>query len=293
MRRSLLIATLIALATFAGACGRLNDGGSGGGSGAGSGGIEHPTGAGDLILQAGVSGGFIASSTLLTEIPAFSLYGDGTVITQGAQIEIYPGPALPALIQTHVTEEGIQAILQAAQDAALLGADATYGFNCIADAGTTTFLVNADGSTHTVQAYALGLAEGACQDADGAARKRLATFQADLGDLRSWLPQGSVGEDGTYDFSEIRIYVQPLVTNEDPNLQQAPIEWPLTPDLASFGDPVKGGVLQDARCGVVGGEDLATLLPDLRQANELTPWSSDGSDSSLLLRPLLPNEHTC
>jgi hypothetical protein len=150
MRRSMLVATLIALAMFAGACGRLNDNGSGGGNGAGSGGIEHPTGAGDLILQVGVSGGFVAPSTTLTQFPGFSLYGDGTLITQGAQTEIYPGPALPAMIQTHVSEDGIQAILQAAQTAGLFGPDTSYGYNCIADVGTTTFVVNAEGSTHTI-----------------------------------------------------------------------------------------------------------------------------------------------
>lgn len=292
MRRSMLIATLIALAMFAGACGRLNDEGSGGGNGAGSGGIEHPTGAGDLILQVGVSGGFVAPSTTLTQMPGFSLYGDGTLITQGAQIEIYPGPALPALIQTHVSEDGIQAILQAAQDAGLFGPDTSYGFNCIADVGTTTFILNAAGSIHTIDAYALGIAEGSCQGADADARKKLAQFDAELGDLRGWVPAGSVGEDATYAFSEIRIYVQPYA-GQDPTLQQQPIEWPLSPGLASFGEPLSDGALQDARCGVVGGDDLTTVMPDLQQANQLTPWSSDGAEYSLLLRPLLPDEHTC
>lgn len=292
MRRSTLIAMLIALAMLAGACGRLNDGSSGGGNGAGSGGIEHPTGAGDLILQVGVSGGFVPPSTTLTQMPGFSLYGDGTLITQGAQIEIYPGPALPALNQTHVSQEGIQAILEAAQDAGLFGPDVSYGFDCVADAGTTTFILNAGGSIHTIDAYALGIAEGSCPGADAPARKKLAQFDAELGDLRSWLPPGSVGEDATYAFSEIRIYVQPYV-GQDPNLQQGPIEWPLSPGLASFGEPLSDGALQDARCGVVGGEDLTTVMPDLQRANQLTPWSSDGAEYSLLLRPLLPDEHTC
>jgi hypothetical protein len=292
MRRSMLVATLIALAMFAGACGRLNDNGSGGGNGAGSGGIEHPTGAGDLILQVGVSGGFVAVSTTLTQFPGFSLYGDGTLITQGAQTEIYPGPALPAMIQTHVTEDGIQAILQAAQTAGLFGADTSYGYNCIADVGTTTFILNAEGSTHTIDAYALGIDEGSCQGADETARHALAAFDAKLGDLRSWLPAGSVGEDATYTFSEIRIYVQPYA-GQDPNMQQEPISWPLSPGLGSFGEQMNNQALQDARCGVVGGDDLTTLMPDLQRANQLTPWSSDGVDYSLLLRPLLPDEHTC
>jgi hypothetical protein len=86
--------------------------------------------------------------------------------------------------------------------------------------------------------------------------------------------------------------VQPYA-GQYPNMKQEPIEWPLSTGLASFGEPMSDGALQDARCGVVGGGDLTTLMPDLQRANQLTPWSSDGADHSLLLRPLLPDEHTC
>jgi hypothetical protein len=44
---------------------------------------------------------------------------------------------------------------------------------------------------------------------------------------------------------------------------------------------------------VIGGDDLKELLPQARSANELTPWTSEGGEFSLIFRPLLPDEHTC
>jgi hypothetical protein len=101
-------------------------------------------------------GGFVPVDWSLRHIPTLSIFGDGRIVTQGPQIEIYPGPALPALTVRTLEEEGIQAIMAAAADAGLLGPDRHLEHNCIADAGTTVFTVVADGRTHLVSAYALG-----------------------------------------------------------------------------------------------------------------------------------------
>ncbi len=80
-------------------------------TGAGSGGpIAHP--AGDrLVLRVTTQGGFIGPGVLFTSFPGFSLLGDGRVMVPGAQIELYPGPALPAVNVRRLTEAGIQAVL--------------------------------------------------------------------------------------------------------------------------------------------------------------------------------------
>ena len=46
-------------------------------------------------------------------------------------------------------------------------------------------------------------------------------------------------------------------------------------------------------CGTVTGGDLATLLPLLQKANQLTPWASGGRRYALTFRPLLPDETGC
>lgn len=283
MRTRALAVPLVALSLLAAGCGRLTK--------AGSGGIDHPTGPADLVLRMDVGGGFVPPAYELRRIPTWSLFGDGRIITEGPQIEIYPGPALPSVQVQTITEEAVQAILEAAKAAGLLGQDRTYEQNCVADAPTTTFTVYADGAKHVVSAYALGMVPGSCPGEDTEARAGLAAFAAKLSDLAGWLPKGSIGEQGQFEPSEMRVYVQPYAGSPEPGLHQAAIDWPLSDPLSSFGraDATYG----DFRCVVVGGTDLAMLLADAQRANELTPWLSGGERYSLILRPLLPDEHTC
>jgi hypothetical protein len=296
MRMGRIGVAIAAVAVLASACGGVgtDDPGSGGTTGAtGASGIGHPTGADQLILRVAYEGGFVPYEYTLGSTPFWSLFGDGTLIVPGPQIEIYPGPALPNLIATPVSEDGIQAILEAARDAGLMDGDANYGNQCIADAATTVFTTDADGQTSVVSAYALDVGEPAStcgngEDAD--ARAKLAEFQAMLSDLRSWLPNGSVGAERTYDPTEMRVYVLPY--QGDAELPQDPIEWPLERPLDSFGGPVENAS-SDTSCGVVTGEDLTTLLAAARNANALTPWTGGGTEYQLIFRPLLPDEHSC
>src|SRR5581483_7624108 len=217
MHRTRLCAAILALAVASGACARGTVSGR-------SGGLEHPAG-GSLVLRVETGGGFIAPQSTLGQVPEFSLFGDGRIITPGAQPAIYPGPALPNLLVQQVNEDGIQAILEGAREAGLLGPDARYDAPCISDQATTTFTVVADARTHVVSAYALG--NDSCNGQDAGARARLATFRARLGDLASWLPRGSIGQQSAYEPTEMRIYVQPLVPSAGQTLEQQPIDWPL------------------------------------------------------------------
>ena len=283
MRNRALLVPLLALTLLAVGCGRLTDAGDGGG-------IEHPTGPNELVLRMDIGGGFVPVEYALAQFPQWSLFGDGRLITEGPQIEIYPGPALPSLQVQTLTDDGVQAILKAARESGLMGPDRSHDYPCIADAPTTTFTVYADGARHVVSAYALGIGEGACQGADTEARAKLVAFQATLTDLQSWLPAGSVSDQLPFEFDEMRVVVQPYSASPEPGLEQNPIDWPLEP-LSAFGLP--DPTFSDFRCGVVSGADFAKLLPDAQRANELTPWRSDGERYGLIFRPLLPDEHTC
>jgi hypothetical protein len=284
-------AAFAVLAVFGTACAKATTG-SGGGS---AGGIEHPMGPNDLVLKVETGGGFVAPATHYKELPSFALYGDGRLITQGPQIEIYPGPALPNLQVRQITEEGVQAILEAARSARLLGPDRSYEFQTISDAPTTTFTTVAEGSAHVISVYALyeatGLGGQGPSPDEQQARRALTAFLTKLGDLTSWLPQGSVGEESAYPFDELRIFVLDQAFSPEPGLEQKRVDWPLAQPLESFGQPVTNG--PEARCGSVSGADLETLRPLVEKANELTPWGSDGASYTLALRPLLPDENGC
>jgi hypothetical protein len=257
-------------------------------------GIEHPTGAGQPILMITYDGGFVPAEYLFTRMPSFALYGDGTLVLQGAQMEIYPGPALPAQVARTIDEAGIQAILRAALDAGL-DRDGDYsdmGQMGITDVGTTRFQLSADGTTHVVTAYALGL-EGEQQpgqpDDVWQMRRSLVRLQERLGVL-DWLPGGSLGDEHPFEAASARLLVAPYRPDEE--LPQAPVAWPLPRGLATFGEPAD--MLGDAwRCGVIEGEDWAAVHDLATSANTLTPWTSDGRRSTIVFRPLLPDETGC
>ena len=299
MRLKLFGATVLSLGLLAGACANSSGDGSGDGGtgstgstgGTGSTGTTSPTGTDQVVLRIEQSGGFVAVQYNLTRMPMLSLYGDGLYLTPGPQIEIYPGPALPAIGQQRLTPEAVQLLLQAAIDAGL-DTDRSYTTMMVSDAPTTTFTLTVDGETHTTDVYALdfdmtgakGMTKGEEQ-----ARKDLAAFQAKASDL-SWLPSGSVTDEGMYEPTGLRVYSGPYQPDE--SLHQSPIAWPLTPGLAEFGD-AQDNALGGMRCGAVAADAAATLLPLAEQANQLTPWTSDGERYALWFRPLLPDESGC
>jgi hypothetical protein len=264
MRTIPVIAVALAVLALA-ACGDVPT--NTGGGGASSETLPPPTD--ELVLRVETGGGLVPVELALRTLPSFSLYGNGRVITEGPQIAIYPSPALPNLLERSVSEEGVQAILAEAEKAGLV--------------------------THTTSVTGLGAEESGAvnlSDDELATRRAIAEFNAKLLDLSSWLPAGSVGEEAPFDFTELRLYSSPYEVTQEPGLEQDPKPWPLGEPLAAFGEPA-GGALADLRCGVVTGEELATLLPDAVTSNEITPWTSGGEPYLLVFRPLLPDEHGC
>ena len=290
MRSRLIGTVLLSVGILASACANAStDDGAGDGAS-----ISYHTGATQLVLRIEQGGGFVPIEWSLTNMPMFSLFGNGLVVVPGAQIEIYPGPALPALSQSQLAPDAIELLLQEAV-AAGLDVDRDYsdlGSVGIADAPTTTFALTIDGQVHTTQVYALGLLDtqpvGMNPD-EFQARQDLLAFQNQAMDL-SWLPEGTVAEEGMFEPSGLQVFVGDY--RPDDTLVQPPIDWPLTPGLLTFGDPLQNGP-EGMRCGAVTGDDAAALLPLVKQANQLTPWVSDGARYGILLRPLLPNETGC
>jgi hypothetical protein len=273
-------------------CGGVGAGGGSGRPGSGS------SGQGGFALTVGDSGGFVSPQELLRRVPAFALFPDGTAVTPGPQIMVYPGSALPNLVVRRIAPAGTQAILRAADDAGLLGPSHGITLHSIADATTTTFTLTREGVTHRISVYALDAAanDPELPQADRAEARRLVAFRDALGDLGRWLPRGSVGPESPYQPTVLLVFVTASRGLKDlpaapPELAQEAARWPLATPLATFGRPF--AQMTGVRCGAVTGQDLRTLLPVVRGATELTPWLSDGRYFSLLVRPLLPGERGC
>jgi hypothetical protein len=243
----------------------------------------------ELVLRVDTRGGFVPADVALGTLPTFSLYADGTLLLPGPQIEIYPPPALPPLVQRTIDEEGADAILDRAAAAGLQGPDRSFDTMLVTDAPTTTFTVVRDGAVHVTTVYALGESTGSELPTDERrARELLRAFQEDLFDLARWLPEGSLGPEAPYRPEAVRLYVGPY--RAEPDLPQEPVRWPLAVPIDRLADtPVPGG----RGCGVIAGSDLDLLMPSLERANTLTPWVDAGKRYSLVPRPLLPDERGC
>jgi hypothetical protein len=260
--------------------------------------ILHLTGAGQVVLRIANEGGFVSPQILQLQIPQFSLFGDGTVVTVGPQIDIYPGAALPPVLSQHLTEDGVQAVLRAALDAGLgeqhpdLGNLGSVGAS---DMATTVFTFDANGATTTLKVYALGAGRSPnMNDAEYKVRRQLQGLAAKLGTLEQWLPPGSITAALPLDPAGARVYVSDY--RPDPQLDEPQMAWPLSTPLATFGSAAVTGTIGGGgqRCGSVTGSDWATKLrPLAAKANQLTPWTSQGFRYDLAFRPLLPDEKGC
>jgi|SRR5579884_2924422 len=263
--------------------------------------IAHSTAPDQALIRVDLSGGFVAPQSLIQQMPLFVLYGDGSAITQGPHIAIYPGPALPNLLVTRLNEDGIQAVLRAAQDAGLLDGDHTYPGPHVSDMPTTVFTVHANGRTTVVSAYALGFEANQpnLPVPDRAARAKLTDFLGHVTSLSSVLPAADIAQpESSYTIERLQIISQPAAAEGTPQPGTPALggeaDWPLSTPLAQFGVPsAAAAVLPQGRCGVVAGADAHTLVAALQRANELTLWRSGGALYRVYARPLLPDESGC
>ncbi|MEZ4521493.1 MAG: hypothetical protein R3A46_07610 [Thermomicrobiales bacterium] len=259
--------------------------------------IDYPTGEDDLVLRYELTGGFVPLEWLVTSMPVHSLYGAGRMISEGAQIAIYPPPALPALAVEKLTEEGVQMLLSEADSAGLLQGEQTWDglTRSVADAHTGVLTINAKGETHVVSVYAPGMFDvgDMVSDEEVEFRARFDEFVGKLSNLRGWLPE-DVFQDATdeYPVDRLQIVSQPAdVRPAEEDVQPNEIEWPLEAPLAELGEPYN--LLDMARCFALEGQEFADVMSLLGDATTITRWTSDGEQYILHVRPLLPDEEGC
>jgi hypothetical protein len=251
--------------------------------------IAHPTAPATVVLRVSSSGGFVAPQTNLRALPAFTLYGDGTVIVPGAIPQLFPGPAISPLVKSKLSERQVQALLVRARQAGLLARGAIgyggMGAVGISDAPTTTVILNAAGRHVVRQAYALGAgaAGGRLSTKQLQARQALARFVASL-------PPGLSG--ARYAPHAIAVYVAPFRGQAQRGAKR--IVWPLASNLAAAGKAVSSGL--GYRCVAVTGSEAKTLLATLRTANEQSQWVARAHATrayEVVARPLLPDQRGC
>lgn len=261
--------------------------------------------AGDLVLQVSSGGGFVPWGYDFRTVPALTVYGDGQVVAPGPMTLQYPGAALPNLLQTRLSTDDVTEIVRAATDAGLLALAPDYGMPGIADLPTTSVTIVVGGERFEHAAYALGMesplavpesADGDAElsgDADlynvvgpwddgltedqRAARATLTGFIQRANEI-----VGAAGAEDPYIADALAYLAMPASEwAGEPDFEPTVLPWPLETSLAAEG------------CTAVSGDDAATLLATLAQANDLTQFEQDGVAYQLFARPLLPHEATC
>lgn len=265
--------------------------------------IAHPTGADEAILVVSSQGGFVPVEFAVRNVPSFVLLGDGRVIVLGAQTLEFPGPALPALQERTLTEEGIQHVLRAVEETDLFTGDDLdlRGMQqMVADAADTVFELHAADLDSTVTVYALGMLMPDMEvpgmdPAEVEAHEALSRLSENLLLVDTLVPSEMWEREGwqPYEPEAFRLYVvdvtgQPIEGGDLPGMVR---DWPTEDDPAAFGDEVGEFLGPGTRCGVVEGELGQTWYSELSSANENTLWTTDGTNRyRVLARPLLPHE---
>jgi hypothetical protein len=247
--------------------------------------ISHPTGADELVLQYETGGGLIPPDFLVTQMPSFSLYGDGTVIivpTEERGRVMEPG-TLPRLIKATMTEEQVQALLRfALGQGRLLEAREHYPQDTCADCGAATFRIHAAGVEKVVTVDALGMADGMRGDATD--RRGFMALVETLTTFEQRMLAGELGEVSLYD---PEAYLVALF--EAQGAQGELLEWPwddvTLDDFKSQGDITwrRDARLTREQVGVI------TEVPSGPRMG-LFVEAEDGKIWSVALRPLLPDE---
>jgi len=240
---------------------------------------------GDLVLRVELVHGFMPEY-FVHHLPTISVYGDGRVITEGA--ETHQSPAMPNVVVRRITAAGVDALVNRAVSGGV-GQDTDFGQPDIYDAPGTRFTVLTDRGVLVTDVYALGADDGRnLTDAQRSARQELKDLIDDLLDLPSTLGPDAGGEE-PYVPSAMAVITRPWTNDGITSRTGRPER--VWPGPALPGEPM--GRLQGVHCLTVAGADVAAVADAAATADAYAAWTSGGQRWLVAVRPLLPDETSC
>jgi hypothetical protein len=242
-------------------------------------GIEHPTGATDIVLRFEESGGFVPVDFLATYAPSFTLYGDGTVVFRDTQAT--PPDAVGSVIRSvpfstiKLDEEGIQALIELALGPGGMGIAVGPYMGMGADIPSAIFTLNADGRQKQVSVTGLS---SEMHPNDVVIVTSLANFAERLRTFGKDVAGEVVYEPALYRGTLQRIDAA----------NGAVVDWPWT-DLqpAEFASGVNDFLLLHT---LTPAQVAALNIPQVQGGMLGLNVQRDGQLYSLSVRPLLPDE---
>jgi len=212
-----------------------------------------PTGAADLVVRLTSLGGLVPLGYTEGHPPAFSLYGDGRLISTPVQAEVI----WPQLTEHRVDQDTVRRLFRAAIKAAVPPRSPDPQ---VPDGPGLRITIG--GATPTTAGLS-GLADRAA--------KLLADFTA------------AAGTGGTA-YQPATVAAVAVVGSDNPAAERP---WPLGP---LPGQPVRGS---SVGCTLLRGAEIGTARQASAGATPSTGWSSGGRHWSVFFRPLLPDEPGC
>lgn len=244
-----------------------------------------------LVLRVDRTAGFTTPELAFAMVPSVSIYADGRVLTPGATIEIYPGPALVPVYDSTLDAGAIADLVALADELGLADEPLDFGQPPVADAGDTVVTIVTDDGA--VEQVANALHEGT--DADESAltgeqrenRERLlelvraieeAAVAPDSGGVEPFVPDAYLARAST---------VPPELLEGDPASEEPQprfVEWP-----AELLPPADIGA-----CTVFEADAAEHLGRLLAEADQLTYFTdAAGEPWRVTVRPVLPDESGC
>lgn len=237
----------------------------------------------EIVLRIGTSGGFVPAGTDFVNLPQLLITGDGRVLTPAAITLEFPGPLVMPMFERSITKEGIEKVLELADDAALLGTPPDYAMppdRQIADAPDTVVSITVNGNTYEHRATALGF-----DSPDGGpstpARDNLNEFVMVMNDLAAVAGADNLGPDEPYVPTQYRFLAMAVDPTQFIEPSPTIVEWPAD----------TGVELADAaQCAVVTAEIGEALFAG---ANSLTFFQEADVVYQLSVAVALPGDALC
>ncbi len=247
-----------------------------------------PTGNADgVVLQITYEGGFAPIEFVVNRVPAITLFADGTILSEGPQPAIFPGPALPSIQRSVVDQQTMADIMELVRIIGL--PDITEVRNtdancCVADAADTVVRYFDEAGEHLFSVYALGI--GALPGEGGG---QVPDEVLNLGLLVELLGNATFsGASQPYEPEALQLV---LLSEDqgfvDPEFART-LPWPF--GELTIDDFASNGFIG---CAVLEGDAVAPAVEALAEADATSSYELDGTAHRILARPLLPGETPC
>lgn len=230
-----------------------------------------------IVLEVSSQGGFMPAGAALDTAPRYVLTADRSLYYQGPIPEMFPGPLLPNIQVTSLSESNFEEILRLIEEIGFPGFEERINDEAadqVADAATEVFRYIDESGEHVYSVYALGLG----QDRDP--ELVLLTEILDIFDEASSNPSSDV-----FQGDRLQVIAGPPLDQIDPQMTTE-AEWPLEVAFEEM-EPFA----MEHRCVVLEDGAADDAYPAFVEANQGYRWGPEGL--AIHARPLIPGEAGC